>query len=305
MTALHADAWGRLWIGTPRGLAEVDGAAWTVHDSTNSLIFEHNLVHSISVDTAGTVWVGTFDVMGFEGSMLRYDGAAWQRRRLSQLGLPSSRPYAIAADTLGVVWIGASGTSGGALVRVENETWTVYGSPDEDLAPVGLLAVALEGRIVWVGTSIGLLRFDGRAWRLYDPTNSGLPDAVVTAIAVDGYGNKWIGTLGGGVAVFREGGVATTREAPVEAPQDVARLDNYPNPYRGATQVRFRLATAGVVSLRVYDVLGREVAVLVDAYRPAGTHEVTFDASGLPAGVYFVRLTGEHFAQTRRTLLVR
>ncbi len=69
------------------------------------------------------------------------------------------------------------------------------------------------------------------------------------------------------------------------------RLEAYPNPTRQRATIRYDLEVAGPVRLAVYDVLGREVAVLVDAIREAGVHEAMFDAAGLPAGLYGYRLT--------------
>jgi hypothetical protein len=80
---------------------------------------------------------------------------------------------------------------------------------------------------------------------------------------------------------------------------------NYPNPFNPTTVVGFRLSVFGDVTLSVYDVLGREVAVLVDGPMTAGSHSVTFDATGLPSGVYLVAL--EHAGQrvVRRMTLIK
>jgi len=80
---------------------------------------------------------------------------------------------------------------------------------------------------------------------------------------------------------------------------------NYPNPFNPATQITYQLAAPGRVRLAVYDVMGREVAMLVDGAREAGTYGVTFDANGLASGVYLYRLTANGFTQTMRMMLVR
>jgi hypothetical protein len=73
-------------------------------------------------------------------------------------------------------------------------------------------------------------------------------------------------------------------------PEAVVLAPNYPNPFNPATTLRCGLPAAAHVRLEVFDLLGRRVALLLDAERPAGWHEVRFDAEGLPGGVYVYRL---------------
>jgi Zn-dependent M28 family amino/carboxypeptidase len=80
---------------------------------------------------------------------------------------------------------------------------------------------------------------------------------------------------------------------------------NYPNPFNPSTTIKFELPKSSDVRLGVYDMLGREVSVLVNERRNAGVHEVKFDASGLSSGVYFYRLQAGHFVQTRKLLFLR
>lgn len=80
---------------------------------------------------------------------------------------------------------------------------------------------------------------------------------------------------------------------------------NYPNPFNPRTTIRFDLPRQGDVRLDIYDLLGRNVAKLVDEPREAGTHSVSFEAGGLASGVYLYRLTSGGFVQTRKMILVR
>jgi hypothetical protein len=86
---------------------------------------------------------------------------------------------------------------------------------------------------------------------------------------------------------------------------DAAGLgQNYPNPFNPTTTIPFT-STGDPVSLRVYDTLGREIAVLVDGVHGAGRFTVTFDASALPAGVYFCRMRSGGVEQVQRMNLVK
>ncbi|KAB2922206.1 MAG: S8 family serine peptidase [Bacteroidetes bacterium] len=89
------------------------------------------------------------------------------------------------------------------------------------------------------------------------------------------------------------------------APRTFALKQNYPNPFNPATLITFYLPKSGAVRLAVYDLLGREVAVLAEGYRAANTYTVRFDGTGLASGVYLYRLTTETFAETRKMVMVR
>ena len=82
-------------------------------------------------------------------------------------------------------------------------------------------------------------------------------------------------------------------------------LSNYPNPFNPTTTISYVLSNDSYVSLRVYDVLGREVMTLVDGVQNASEHQVVLDASYLAGGVYFYRLRTGEFSETRRLLLLK
>jgi len=80
---------------------------------------------------------------------------------------------------------------------------------------------------------------------------------------------------------------------------------NYPNPFNPSTTLRYMTRDAGLVTLKVYNLLGNEVAALVNEQLEAGSHQVTFDASNLSSGVYFYTLTAGSFSETRKMILMK
>jgi len=80
---------------------------------------------------------------------------------------------------------------------------------------------------------------------------------------------------------------------------------NYPNPFNPSTHIRFSVQGSALTSLKVYDILGREVATLVNEVKQPGRYEVTWNATGYASGVYFYRLKAGSFVQTKRMLLLR
>lgn len=80
---------------------------------------------------------------------------------------------------------------------------------------------------------------------------------------------------------------------------------NYPNPFNPSTKINYRLALAGNVSLRVYDVLGKEVATLISEEKPAGNYSIDFNAAGLSSGIYFYTLKENNLIQTKKMILMK
>jgi hypothetical protein len=80
---------------------------------------------------------------------------------------------------------------------------------------------------------------------------------------------------------------------------------NYPNPFNPSTTIKFELPRASLVNLSAFDILGRQVSVLVNERKDAGVYEVRFDGSSLASGVYFYRLQTGSFVDTKRLLLLK
>ncbi len=108
--------------------------------------------------------------------------------------------------------------------------------------------------------------------------------------------------LGPGGGAFMSKG---NEPEPGALPENYTLSQNYPNPFNPSTQLSWQSPVAGHQTLKVYDVLGNEVATLVDEYKDAGRYETTFDASRLASGIYFYRLRAGTFVETRKMLLVR
>ncbi len=105
----------------------------------------------------------------------------------------------------------------------------------------------------------------------------------------------WIGNLWEPVGVERDDIVVT----------DYQLYQNYPNPFNPTTEIQFSLPKNNYVTLKVYDILGREVATLIDGELQHGLYKVSFDASKLTTGVYVYRLTAGSFSQTKKMMFVK
>jgi photosystem II stability/assembly factor-like uncharacterized protein len=161
----------------------------------------------------------------------------------------------------------------------------------------------------------GLVRYTtngGITWQEDDYFN-GLTDGDIIALETVDFNT--------GIALVRnktlDGGETTTMfivsSEPLSA-DDYGHLlplkhsleQNYPNPFNPTTNIGYRIPEFGFVTLKVYDLLGKEVATLVNEEKPAGNYEVNFDASGLSSGIYFYKLkVGNEFIETKKLVLLK
>jgi hypothetical protein len=90
-----------------------------------------------------------------------------------------------------------------------------------------------------------------------------------------------------------------------EIPKEFSLFQNYPNPFNPSTTLQFAIPKTSFVKLNVYDVLGREIATLVDEQLKPGTYEVDFDGTNLTSGVYYYRLTSDDYVETKKMVLTK
>lgn len=100
-------------------------------------------------------------------------------------------------------------------------------------------------------------------------------------------------------------GITVDVPRPVEIPQDFSLAQNFPNPFNPSTVVEYMLPSSMEVTVRVYSLLGQEVALLAQGVQDAGVHRVRFDATGLPSGTYFCKLSAPAGTQIRKMVLLK
>jgi hypothetical protein len=155
-------------------------------------------------------------------------------------------------------------------------------------------ALALDpagGKLYWSEPGAGRIR---RA----DLDGTGAED-VFTGLNLGGLG------FSPGDLAFVLVGVGSPVEPPSDLPKQLRLGQNFPNPFHPETTIEYALDRTRYVRLVVIDLLGREVAVLVEGIRAGGPHQVRFDGSRLPGGVYLYRLTAGEVVETRRMVLLK
>jgi len=155
---------------------------------------------------------------------------------------------------------------------------------------------------------IYLTNNSGKSWQRI---NTGLEDFDAFSIGLDKNGNAVASTS---TAIHRSKSIVTgIKENLVSIPEKYILQQNYPNPFNPGTIISFQLPVRSRVTLKVYDILGREVSILVNDEKPAGNYKIYFDASSgsrrMSSGVYFYRLSAVgndiNFIQTKKMILIK
>lgn len=203
---------------------------------------------------------------------------------------------------------GESGRTGQASLRIssdEGATWQDRTLPFQGAITCG---VFVDNNIGYIG---GYEMLPGiiviaRAFRT---TNGGLnwtetvnsPYTHFTDICTT---NSYIYYLGYGV-IFRTGNLTGIITDPAKIPNDFTLKQNHPNPFNPSTKIEYSLPKNTLVTIKVFDMAGREVAILAHEIQAAGSHSIVFDAPTLTSGVYFYTLQADGFTATKKMMLVK
>jgi ligand-binding sensor domain-containing protein len=179
--SIAAEKNGDLWVGTNgSGVAKYDGSNWTLYNSSNSGLTD-STINAISIDNAGVKWIGT------NNGLVRYDGTDWTTITPDTNNLFGNGVVALAVDKSGNKWIGIGEIISNELAKYDGANWTKY-----EIRNVSSIAIEESG-LIWIGTGMGLVKFDGNNFTTYNQSNSGLPNNCINTVTIDGNGNKWIG----------------------------------------------------------------------------------------------------------------
>ncbi|MEY4388090.1 MAG: hypothetical protein RLY20_3373 [Verrucomicrobiota bacterium] len=207
ISALHQDRSGRLWVGTPNGLASWDGAKWQVFTAREGL--STNAIRAIADDEVGNVWVGTDG-----GGLNQWRNGVFVVFQKSADGLPGNRITSLLVDGSGALWVGTSS----GLARLKDGRWSRF-TTDAGLPSNSINYLVEDGEgFLWIGSNAGLVRVAKNALdefargvsttvacRTYDEAD-GLPASETTsgsqpAAIRTAAGKLWFPTIAGLVGI--------------------------------------------------------------------------------------------------------
>lgn len=283
------------------------GDTWTVIDSSG--IFNSGVL--IATDYFNPDIVYKVDYVQTTTGLLRSSdaGGSWETILDSipapEYGSPHYRPNSLIAlgDTL---LLGVS--------RYPSDTTTMRGifrSMDGGLAWQQVLqqedVVGLKVRspqtgemFAASGTRIYSSPDHGSTWSIFIDS---LSDEEITSFVLDPFSDTmYVSTKTGGVLKLWNPGVGVSVQENI---REYRLHQNHPNPFNPSTEISFSVPGSDEVSLKIFDVLGREVATLIDGRVGAGTHTVRWASEGCPGGIYFYRIHSGNFMDTKKMVLVK
>ncbi|HEX9655748.1 MAG TPA: YCF48-related protein, partial [Bacteroidota bacterium] len=280
------------------------GASWTNASTSPPMVRVFDFAFG-SPDSGHAVGSG-----GLNGkiSFTTNSGTNWSTQ--AQTGIPSLRAVDFYPSDPNIR--AAVGDSGFILQTTNlGQTWIPrISGTTRDLEGVAYASASDIYAVGDLGTIIRSTDGGGMWSEQSSGTTSTLSDVAFissdTGFAVGNNGLILATTTGGVVAVSED-----SRRAGI--PKQTVLEQNYPNPFNPTTRIKYQIPNSNHVTLKVFDILGREVGTLVNETRIAGEHEVTFDANGLArqtagglaSGVYFYRLQTSNFVDTKKLLLLR
>lgn len=148
-----------------------------------------------------------------------------------------------------------------------------------------------------------------------DPTTPSTDEGASKSDVITFYINGYPATPTSGTPVWTSGGLteldlsslvtSVEEKEQSEVPQNYELFQSYPNPFNPTTTIQFALPKRSEVSLKLFDVLGREVATLLDEELQPGEYKVVFEAEGLSSGVYFYRIQAKGLVRTKKLMLLK
>jgi hypothetical protein len=209
---------------------------------------------------------------------------------VSSLALSSGGDIFLATGSLGVLRYGQN-----------NQNWTQANSGITHTFITSLLA---SGTILFAGYEQGVYLSPNNGENWYDASD-GIEGNYVNSFAVCGT-SIFAGTREAGVWMRKISNMITTVNAGSHEFVKAFSLGlNYPNPFNPSTTISFSLPSRSFVTLKIFDVMGRDVATIASEEFPSGSYSRTWNAKGVPSGVYFYRLQADAYSETKRLVLLR
>ena len=283
---------------------------WTATNNNNVLDGNPALSMAISATHRDTVYVGTAPV-GNRAHIYRTanGGSTWT----NVTGItPDRYPMDLAVDPKNsqIVYATFGGFGTGRIYKSTNAgvSWSNITGTLPDVPTTAVVVDPFNSNHVYVGNDIGIYVSinGGSTWSGY---GDGLPEAVIISDLTISPSNRVLRAATHGNGVYQRKLLSSEITEVVLSEQvpekSFVLYQNYPNPFNPRTNLRFEIGDRSHVVLKVFDVLGREVATLVDEIKEPGNYTVSWDAGDLTSGVFYYQLKVGNYSDVKKLVLMR
>lgn len=289
------------WIGTNNGISIIDLDS-IINISIGGEL-KNKTILTLDNQSDGWVYAGT---KGGGVSRFYYDDVDG----ISSASIIENKWSGLLSDTVMSIFIDSNntrwfGTDNGVSVHSGNDTkenWELHNT-DSGLPHNYVRSITGDKNgNIWIGTKTGIAMYDGDEWIPYNK-DDGLISNNVFDIEVDLDNNIWIATDEG---VSKFSGVPLRITDGTRSKNDFKiNLTAYPNPFNQTVVLDYSIPLDNNVSIKIYDLLGKELAVLVSEFKTSGNYKIYYDGKNLSSGVYLVRLNSGKFTSTKKILLMK
>lgn len=284
---------GVLFTGAFSGIyrSENEAESWTVTNVSSTHVLAKNFTNHNGVLFAARESINTPN--GFKSSD---NGLTWEV--LTGMNFPSISFL----SEFPKLWMG---TIHGIWLSTDNGNNWEHRSEGLSPDPYNTSIIRVNGRLItslhFGGSGIFISEDEALSWEDF---GEGLPFlSNIEKLIV--YNDKIIAATSDGLWQRDTVTTITAVASDINLPEEFVLFQNYPNPFNPTTTISWQSPVDSWQNLKVYDLLGREVATLVNDEMPAGSYEIEFDAAELTSGIYFYRLMTDNFSDTRKMLVMK
>lgn len=280
---------GLNWIELPTGINGAIRSQYFINENTGFICITSKLYKTLN---GGTNWDLSFEVpngafnnseIKFINSTTGFIGGGYVSQYSDSLG--SSKRYILKTTNQGNTWNYLLNDSGSSIVSINvYSEGVMYASGINTLNfSGGFIVRTSNGGISWNNETI--------------PNPAGLLD-----IKNSNFKGFAVGVNG---TIFKKDNIVSVTQISTTVPSSINLYQNYPNPFNPETTIKFDISKSGFISLKVYDISGKEVQNLLNGVKEAGSYQLKFDGANLNSGVYFYKLLTNGTTITKSMVLVK
>lgn len=294
----------------------------------------HDKPYGMDIDDQGNVYIAGYGYNGSAGTdyiTVKYNssGSEMWSKKYNGPGNATDEAYSIAVDNDGNVFVtgfseGSGSSSDYATVKYGADgaqLWASrYNGPGNSIDNASMLILDNIGNAYVTGSSTGTgssqpdfatLKYDPSGAEVWIQRHSEQFYANAYSIGIDAQGKIYVAGVSDSGSSFQDYTIIKysqtigIQQISSELPDKFFLSQNYPNPFNPSTKIKFEIPGSAFIKLAVYDITGKETAVLVNDQLKAGIYEYTFNAEGLTSGVYFYTFLGDGITETKKMLLLK